>query len=148
MEETLTIIKPDGVKLKKIGYIIDKIEKKGFELIASKVLTISQKQAKKLYLDLNLPQKVHDSILKYVTSGKSVILVWRGKNAINNIRKICGPTDPSKAKKEQIRSLSKDILLEKFKKSKATKNIIHSSESLSKARKEIKIFFSKEELWK
>ena len=76
-----------------------------------------------------------------MTSNRVVLIVWQGTNVLKKVRNLCGPTDPTKAKKSQIRSLSNDSMEKEFNKGKAVKNIIHSSETYKDAKKEIGFFF-------
>jgi nucleoside-diphosphate kinase len=111
-----------------------------------KMIKISPEEAEKFYSHLNgkLPNSVFNSIVKYMSSEKIIVMVWQGKGVVKKVREICGPTDPKKTKKYHIRNLSEDSLEEEFKKGKAVKNIIHSSATREEAERELKFFFKEE----
>jgi nucleoside-diphosphate kinase len=142
-EVTLTIIKPDAVSQGLIGEVIKRLEKKGVKPVAMKMAKFNALHANLLYLSkkASLPAPVYNSLVKYITSKKVVLIIWQGKGVVNKVRKICGPTNPKKASKSQIRSLSTEDLVQKFKKGKAVHNIIHSSENSQSAQKEINLLF-------
>lgn len=147
-QRTLTILKPDAIEGGKIGEVIKRLEAQKIKPIAMKMVQINEADARNFYINLQkkLPQKVFESIIKYMSSGKIVVIVWQGNGVVNKVRKICGPTDPKKARRYQIRNLSKDSLEEELKKGRAVKNIIHSSASTKEAKNEIKFFFRSGEL--
>jgi uncharacterized protein (TIGR00661 family) len=142
-ERTLTIIKPDAVQKKFIGEVIRRLEKKGINPIAMKMVKIDKKRANVFYSHLKgkVPQSVFNSIVRYMTSGRVVLIVWQGNGVVKKIREICGPTNPKKAAKKQIRSLSDEDMEKKFRAGKAVRNIIHSSGTIEEAKKEIEMFF-------
>ncbi len=149
-ERTFTIIKPDAIEKGKIGEVILRLEKQKIRPIGMKMIKISPEEAEKFYSHLNgkLPNSVFNSIVKYMSSEKIIVMVWQGKGVVKKVREICGPTDPKKTKKYHIRNLSEDSLEEEFKKGKAVKNIIHSSATREEAERELKFFFKEEELKK
>lgn len=144
MEKTLAIIKPDSVEKKLVGKIISKIERK-FKILEIKQKILSTKEAKKIYIDLEteLPKKIFNSLIKYMTRGPVIIMLLESKNSIKHLRALCGPTDPKKAKKSQLRSYSKQNYETQLKKQKALENIIHASKDKTSAKKEIALFFKK-----
>lgn len=143
VQRTLTIIKPDAVEKGLVGEIIRRLEKEGIKPVGMKMLKMNQLQAQIFYSHLRrkLPKRVFDSIIDYMTGTRVVAIVWQGRGVVGKVRTLCGPTDPKKAKKSQLRSLSKDDLSRQFARGKAVKNIIHSSASPHDARKEIALFF-------
>jgi len=142
-ERTMTIIKPDAVEGKLVGEVIKKLEVQGINPVAMKMVKINKRKAKVFYKHLKgkIPDSVFNSIIDYVTSNRVVLVVWQGNGVISKIREICGPTDPKKAIKVNIRDLSGDDMKRKFKKGRAVKNIIHSSATPEEAKREIKAFF-------
>jgi nucleoside-diphosphate kinase len=140
---TLTIIKPDAVKEALIGEVITRLEKEGIKPVGMKMIKINRIQANLFYghLKKKIPKKVFNSIVDYMTSNRVVLIVWQGEHVLKKVRILCGPTDPKKAKKSQIRSLSDESMVKQFNEGKAVKNIIHSSETYKDARKEIGFFF-------
>lgn len=145
MERTLIIIKPDGVKKKLVGECLKRFEKANLEIVALKVTKLKKSFMKKFYAHLKpkLRKKLFNAIVDYMCSGKVVIAILQGKNAISKARTICGPTNPKEAPKGTIRGdFATDDLVERAKKNKATRNIIHASGSREEARKEIKMIIS------
>lgn len=149
-ERTLTIIKPDAVEKGLIGEVIERLEKQGIKPVAMKMIKIKDSQAKLFYkhLKAKVPESVFNSVVSYMTSNRVVLIVWQGNGVVKKVRKICGPTDPKKAKKSNIRALSKDDLEKKFKMGRAVKNIIHASATTEEAKKEISFFFMPWEVYK
>jgi len=131
IEKSLVIIKPDGVKKKKIGEIISRLESEGLTIEELKMVKIDRDLACKHYRD-HRNREFFDILISYITSGPSVAAVVSGKNAISRIRELMGPTDSKKARKGTIRGdFGVDI----------TTNVIHGSDSPESAIREIKLFF-------
>ncbi len=148
-ELTLTVIKPDAVKKNIIGGIISEFEKQNIRPVAIKMMRISDYAARKFYSHLKgrVPDSVFESTVRYISSGKVVLVVWHGKDVVRKVRNLCGPTDPKKAGKKTIRGkYSDDSLEQKAKHGKAVRNVIHSSDNSKDAKKEILFFFRKDEL--
>jgi len=145
-EKTLIIIKPDGVKRKLIGEALARFEKAGLDISHLEVRRIKKPVAKKFYSHLKpmVHPKTFDNIIEYITSGKVIIGILEGKNASKKVRKLCGPTNPKEAPKGTIRGdFGIDNMIMRIKQKKATKNIIHASESHHHAKREIKILRKK-----
>ncbi|OGJ20429.1 hypothetical protein A3K73_00255 [Candidatus Pacearchaeota archaeon RBG_13_36_9] len=142
-ERTLTIIKPDAVEQGLMGEVIKRLEKQEVKPIAMKMTKINKVQAQLFYSHLKnkVPQSVFNSIVQYMAEKRVVLIVWQGNGVVKKVRQACGPTNPKKAKKSQIRSLSKEDMEKKFKMGRAVKNIIHSSSTTQEAKKEISFFF-------
>ena len=138
MESSLVLIKPDGIQRNLIGEIISRLEKKGLKCIACKLIHINTQLAKTHYA-IHQGKPFFDSLVKFISSGPSLAMVWEGENAIGNIRKIMGVTDPSIAELETIRG---DLA------STIGRNLVHGSDSKENAKKEIKLFFNKSEIIK
>jgi len=149
-ERTLTIIKPDAIKKGLIGEVIKRLEAKKIRPVAMKMAKLNKNKARLFYKHLKnkVPEKVFNSLVKYMSSRRVVIIVWQGRGVVKKVRKICGPTNPKKAKKYQIRALSGEDMEKKFKLGKAVKNIIHSSGTNEEAKKEISFFFMPWEIHK
>ena len=131
MEETLSIIKPDGVKKKLIGTILKKFEDNGLEIIHIRRLTLTTEQAGEFY-SIHKERPFYKELVSFMTSGPCVPFVIRGENAILKVREIMGATDPSEATKGTIRADYADSI---------DKNIIHGSDSKESAEVEIPFFF-------
>jgi len=131
MEETLSIIKPDGVNKKLIGTILKKFEDNGFEIINIKRLTLTNEQAGEFY-SIHKERPFFKELVSFMTSGPCVPFVIKGENAILKVREIMGATDPSEAAEGTIRADYADSI---------DKNIIHGSDSKESAEIEIPFFF-------
>ncbi len=145
-EKTLFIIKPDGVQKKLIGEALQRFEKAGLDVSHLEIKKIKKSQAKKFYghLKKKLHPKLFDNIVEYMTSNKVVIGLVEGDDAASKVRSICGPTNPKKAPKGTLRGdYGEDDMEILGPQLKATRNIIHSSESHKHAKKEFKILQGK-----
>ena len=135
-EKTLSIIKPDAVKNNHIGSIIARFEKEGLRVSALKMKRLNEQEASEFYAE-HKDKPFYKDLVKFMTSGPSVILVLEGDNAVMRNREIMGATDPSKANAGTLR---KD-----FAKS-VTENAVHGSDSKENAEKEILFFFNLQDL--
>jgi len=130
-EKTLAIIKPDAVKAKNSGKIIDRIEKEGFNIVALKKLHLTQKQAESFY-EVHKGKGFFDELVKFMSSGPIVVMVLEKNEAIKAWRDLMGNTDPEQAPANTIRKLygtNKGI------------NATHGSDAPETAKQEIKFFF-------
>jgi nucleoside-diphosphate kinase len=135
MEQTYIMIKPDGVQRNLIGEIISRIEKRGLKIIALKMYTLSEKTARAHYAE-HEGMDFFQSLIDFVTSGPSVSMVVEGQNAVAVMREMNGATDPRQAAVGTIRG---DFALE------TGRNIVHGSDSIESARREITIHFNESE---
>ncbi len=131
MEKTFVMIKPDGVRRKFIGEIIKRIENKGLELEDIKIIQLSKEQAEQHY-SMHKNQEFFNDLIKYITSDPVVIIVVKGRNAVQAVRQLIGATDPIKALPGSIRGDFGFSIQE---------NIVHGSDSKENAENEIKFFF-------
>jgi len=131
MERTLVIIKPDAVKDKHIGEIINRFEKQGFEIIAMKMLQMTEDEAENFYY-IHRGKEFFEQLIKFMTSGPCVLMVIQGKNIIKKVRDFIGATDPKKAEKGTIRADFGSSI---------TENAVHASDSLESAKFEVNFFF-------
>ncbi len=136
IERTLVIVKPDAVSRNISSKILSMIEGNGLRLIAVKSLKLSKEDAQKFY-HVHKDKPFFDSLTSYMSSGKVIVAVFEGENAISRVREIMGATDPKKAKVGTIRRLY-GIDIEK--------NSIHGSDSPQSAEFEVNFFFSDLEL--
>ena len=132
IEKTLSIIKPDAVKRNLIGNIINKIEEQDLVPIEMKMLRLSEKESSKFY-EIHKEKPFFTQLVDYMTSGKILVMVLEGDNAVNKYRDLIGSTDPNKAKEGSIRKL---YALN------TTQNSVHASDSLENAKREIEFFFN------
>ncbi len=136
MDQTLLLIKPDGVQRGLIGRIITRIEQKGFHLAAFKLLWLKREMAENLY-EPHKGKGFYEPTIHYMTSSPIVAMVIRGKCVIEQIRKLMGATNPQSADPGSIRgNFGQSIEF----------NIVHGSDSPESAAREIPIFFSSDEI--
>ncbi|XP_056597717.1 nucleoside diphosphate kinase A 1 [Triplophysa dalaica] len=135
-ERTFIAIKPDGVQRGLIGEIIKRFEQKGFRLVAMKFQQASEDLLKQHYIDLK-DRPFYAGLVKYMNSGPVVAMVWEGLNVVKTGRVMLGETNPADSKPGTIRG---DFCIE------VGRNIIHGSDSVDSANKEISLWFTAEEL--
>ncbi len=136
MEQTLSIIKPDGVEKGIIGEIIKRFESNGLMIKAMKMISLSQKEAEGFYY-VHKERPFFKSLVEFMSSGPIVVMMLEGKDAIKKNRDLMGATDPKKADKGTIRN---DFA------SSIERNIVHGSDSPESAGFEIPYFFSNIEM--
>ncbi|MFD1413861.1 nucleoside-diphosphate kinase [Oceanobacillus jeddahense] len=136
MEKTFLMVKPDGVQRNLIGDIVARFEQKGFKLIGAKLMTVSTDLAEKHYAE-HKERPFFGELVDFITSGPVFAMVWEGENVVTSARTIMGKTNPSEALPGTIRG---DYGIN------VGKNIIHGSDSLESASREMKLFFNEEEL--
>lgn len=101
-EKTLAIIKPDAVKKKVVGKIIQRIEGEGFEISGLKMLHLTKEEAEGFYI-VHRAKPFYASLTDFMSSGEIVVMILEGENAIEKWRKIMGVTDPALAEPGTIR---------------------------------------------
>jgi nucleoside-diphosphate kinase len=136
MERTLVLIKPEGVMRGLIGEVISRIERKGLNLTAIKLLRMSKEQAETLY-SMHKTKDFYLRLLNHMTYGPIIAMVVEGPNAVIAIRRIVGVTNPQEA---DVGSIRADFALN------TTQNIVHAADSIENANLEIKIFFEQNEI--
>ena len=136
MQQTLSIIKPDGVSRNLIGTVIKRLEEEGIKILAMKMISMTKTQAKGFY-------KVHEgkpffeSVTDFMSSGPCVVLVLEGDDVITKYRTIMGATNYKEAEEGTIRrDFATDI----------EANVVHGSDSDENARIEISYFFNSLEI--
>lgn len=137
MERTLVLIKPDGVCKSLIGEVIQKIEKKGFKIVGLKMLHFEEKKAEEFYHP-HKGKHFFPGLIEFMLTAPSVALVVEGKGVLKKVREIIGERIPEEADPETIRGQYA---------SDGRRNIVHGSDSLDSARREIECLFSSEELY-
>ncbi|XP_060872817.1 nucleoside diphosphate kinase-like isoform X1 [Metopolophium dirhodum] len=135
-ERTFIMIKPDGVQRGLVGKIIKRFETKGFKLVAMKFLWPSEELLKNHYADLS-SKAFFPGLIKYMASGPVVPMVWEGLDAVKTGRFILGATDPKNSNPGTIRG---DLCIQ------VGRNIIHGSDAVESANKEIALWFSEKEV--
>jgi nucleoside-diphosphate kinase len=136
LQWTLTIIKPDAVRKHGIGDIIEQFEKNGFRILCMKMLEISKHQAEQFYA-VHAGKSFFNSLTNFMSSGPIVVLALEKENAIADLRKLMGATNPANAEEGTIRKKwATSIEL----------NAIHGSDGEDSARFELSYFFAGYEL--
>jgi len=130
-EQSLFIIKPDAVSRGLIGEVVSRFEKKGFKIIKLKMLTFTKDMAEKLYSD-HSAKPFFNELVSFITSGRVVVGIIEGKNAIATTRIMIGSTKSFEAAPGSIRG---DFGLG------LTDNIVHASDSTESFEKEVKVVF-------
>jgi len=136
LERTLTIIKPDAVRKKGIGDIIEQFEKQGFQILCLKMLEISKHQAEQFYA-VHAGKPFYNSLTTFISSGPIVALALEKENAIADLRKLMGATNPANAEEGTIRKKWATNI---------ENNAIHGSDAEDTARFELSFFFAGYEL--
>ncbi|MGZ6250567.1 MAG: nucleoside-diphosphate kinase [Candidatus Chromulinivorax sp.] len=131
MERTFAIIKPDAVRAKNAGKIIDMIEAAGFDVIAMEKINMSAAQAEALYQE-HKGRSFYDELVGFMMSGPIVVMTLEKDNAVAAWRDLMGATDPKEAAAGTMRAL--------FGANKGS-NATHGSDSLASAARELAIFF-------
>lgn len=137
MERSLVLIKPDAVDRSLGGAIIGRMEGLGLRLVALRMLQMDEALAQEHYA-IHRDKPFFSGLVKYITSSPIVAAVFEGEQAVEQIRKAMGPTDPANAEAGTIRGdFGIDI----------ERNAIHGSDSGVTAKGEIRLFFSEDEIF-
>jgi len=131
VEQTLSIIKPDGVRKNLIGEIVGRFEKAGLEILAAKMIHLSREQAEEFYA-VHKERPFFNDLVSYMTSGPVMIQALQGESAIDANRQIMGATNPADADPGTIRADFAASIEE---------NIVHGSDGPDTALQEIAFFF-------
>ena len=135
-QRTFVAVKPDGVKRGLAGEIIKRFENKGFKLIGLKMLNVTQELAEQHYAE-HKGKSFYPRLIKYIQSGPVVAMVWKGYDVIAGARQLMGSTKPLEA---QVGTIRADFALIK------EYNVVHGSDSVESAEREIALYFRPEEL--
>ncbi len=135
-ERSFIMVKPDGVKRGLVGEVISRLEKKGLQLVAMKMMQIPAELAARHYGE-HEGKPFYKGLIEFITSGPVVAMIWEGDNVVEMSRVLIGATDPRKAEPGSIRG---DLAV--F----MGKNIVHGSDSPSGAEREMDLFFEKDEI--
>jgi nucleoside-diphosphate kinase len=130
-QQTLVIVKPDGVRRGLIGEVIRRIETKGYAVTEMKMFTIDEALAKEHYAE-HTEKSFFAELVSFITSGPVVAMIAEGPDAIVGVRQIMGATNPLDAVPGSIRGDYATVI---------TENIVHGSDSVESAEREIKLFF-------
>jgi nucleoside-diphosphate kinase len=136
IERTFSIIKPDAVKKNAIGGVVAKLEEGGLRVIASRMVRLTEAQARAFYA-VHKDRPFYGDLVKFMTEGPVVVQVLEGENAILRNREVMGATNPEKADAGTIRKLFGTNI---------ERNAAHGSDAPETAAQEIAFFFSGSEL--
>jgi len=136
MERSLVLIKPDAMQRGLTGEIISRLEKRGLKIVAMKMLQMDKGLAQRHYA-VHEGKAFFNELVDFITSSPIIASIFQGKDAVNVIRQTMGATDPAKALPGTIRG---DFGLD------IGHNLIHGSDSVENASKELTLFFSAEEI--
>ena len=136
MEQTLVLVKPDGVQRGLIGEIIVRLERRGLKLLGLKLMQMSRELAAAHYA-AHEGKSFYNGLVDYITSGPIVAMVWEGKDAIAIVRKTMGATKAGEAEPGTIRG---DFAVE------IGRNLVHGSDGVESAAREVALFFGEGEL--
>ena len=131
MEKTLAIVKPDGVERGLVGEVLSRYENIGLKISDCKMVKADEEVLSKHYKE-HIGKSFYESLVKYMTRSKIFVVVLEGENAIKLVRKVNGATNPLDSQAGTIRG---DFANTK------TENIVHGSDSVEAARREIDIWF-------
>lgn len=136
IQRTFVMLKPDTVQRDIVGDIISRFERRGLKIVAMKLILMDKGTAEKLYAQ-HKGKDYYEPLVKYVTSGPSVVCVIEGYEAIKAIRNMIGATSPLDADAGSIRG-DYGLFLRR--------NVVHASDSIETAKREAAIFFKPSEI--
>ncbi|MFN2464938.1 MAG: nucleoside-diphosphate kinase [Candidatus Dormibacteria bacterium] len=135
-EQTLVLVKPDGVQRGLVGEIIGRLERRGLRVHGLKLMRADEALARRHYAE-HTEKPFFQGLSDFITSGPLVAMVLSGPNAVANVRGMMGVTDPAKSAPGTIRG---DFGLT------IGMNLVHGSDSVESAAREIEIFFAPDEV--
>lgn len=134
-EETLVLVKPDGVQRQLVGEIISRIERKGYRVVDLKMMSADPGLLGQHYAE-HEGKPFFEPLVEFMSSGPIVAMVVAGNRVIEGFRALAGATDPTVAAPGTIRGdLARDAG------TKVVQNLVHGSDSAQSAAREIKLFF-------
>lgn len=136
MERTFVLVKPDGVQRGLMGEIVQRLERRGLKLVAAKFLLPSLSLAERHYA-VHQGKPFYPGLIRYITSGPVLAMVWEGPRAVDLVRQTMGATRPWEAAPGSIRH---DFAVE------MSRNLTHASDALETAEQEIALWFSPDDL--
>jgi nucleoside-diphosphate kinase len=136
MQRTLVLCKPDTVQRGLVGRVVSRFEEKGLKLVGMKMLRVDEDLAGRHYAE-HVEKPFYVDLLAFITASPIVALAVEGDNAVEVVRNLMGVTNPQKAGSGTIRG---DFGLN------LTMNLVHGSDSLASAQREVALFFAPEEL--
>ena len=136
MERTFAMVKPDGVQRALVGEVVRRYEARGLKVTGLKLMLVPKAKAEEHYAE-HKGKPFYDGLVKYITSGPVVAICVEGKNAVAVVRAVNGATKPVDAVPGTIRGdFAVDI----------GRNVVHGSDSVAAAERELGIYFNKDEI--
>ena len=135
-ERTLVLIKPDGVKRGLVGEVISRIETKGYSIVALRMLSADRSLLERHYAE-HAGKSFYEPLVEFMLSGPVVALIAEGNRVIEGFRSLAGATEPTLAAPGTIRG---DLARDQG--TKVVQNIVHGSDSVESASREMEIWFS------
>ncbi|UZN00720.1 nucleoside-diphosphate kinase [Lysinibacillus sp. MHQ-1] len=134
MNKLFLMVKPDGVERQVVGDIVDRFERRGFVMKGAKLMVIPKELAEKHYAE-HAERPFFGELVDFITSGPVFAMVWEGENVIKLARTMMGATKPEESNPGTIRGDYATTV---------SHNIIHGSDSLASAEREIALFFGED----
>ena len=136
MEQTLVLVKPDGVQRGLAGEVISRLERRGLKLVAMKLMQVDDALARQHYGE-HVDRPFFAGLVDFITSSPIVAMVWEAANVVGIVRQTMGETNPVNSPLGTIRGdLGVDI----------GRNLVHGSDSAESAVREISLFFQPQEI--
>jgi nucleoside-diphosphate kinase len=132
MEQTLVLVKPDGVQRALVGEIIGRFERKGLKIVGLRILEVPREMAERHYA-VHAGKHFYDGLVEFITSGPVVALALEGPDAIATVRRLVGRTMPNEAEPGTIRG---DLGIS------GLRNLIHASDAPETAQSELALWFA------
>ena len=136
MEQTLVLVKPDGVQRGLIGEVTSRLERRGLRLAAAKFMQVSQELAETHYA-IHKGKPFYDGLIRYITSSPVMAMVWEGPQAVAAVRQTMGATRPTEAAPGSLRH---DFALE------GVRNLTHAADTPENGVKEVALWFTPGEI--
>lgn len=136
MEQSLVLVKPDGVQRGLVGEIIARLERRGLRLAGAKFMQVSKELAEEHYAE-HKGKPFYDGLVSYITASPVMAMAWEGPNAVAAIRQTMGATRPTEAAPGTVRH---DFGLE------VGRNLTHASDKPETGQREVGLWFKKDEL--
>ncbi len=136
MERTLVLIKPDAMQRALAGEILSRLERRGLRIVALRLFQMDEELARRHYAE-HEGKPFYEGLVSHITACPIIAAVFEGTNAVETVRKTMGATDPAAGEPGTIRG---DLGLE------IGRNLIHGSDSLESAKREIALFFREGDL--
>jgi len=137
MEKTLVLVKPDAIQRGLVGEITARFEKKGLKLVGMKMMTLDEAILREHYAHL-ADKPFFGSLSKFMMKNPVIAMCWEGLECVNAVRLLCGIT---KARAAEAGSIRGDLAMS------VSCNVVHASDSVENAEKEIKRFFKGDEIF-